>query len=314
MLDKRYEIHAAPLQGMTDAAFRAAHSKHYGGVDYYYTPFIRIERGLFRKRDIRDLADDELDNTIPQVLPGSADELKRLCEPVIESGHKLIDINIGCPFPPVMAHGRGSALLNNPDTLADVLRGATEMQPDVRFSLKMRLGYSDTHQWEDSIDAINEVGFRHVTMHARYARQQYNGECDMEAFGEFLGRCTAPVIYNGDIRSMAEAESVVERFPTVKGLMIGRGLIADLSLARELQGEGRRDEIETFRKFHAELLTAASERMTDGGQVVSHMQTYWEYMFQDADRKELKAIRKARKLDQYTAAVSTLIATLRNGR
>lgn len=310
MIDSKYEIHFAPLQGLTDASFRRLHSRLYGGVDYYYTPFFRIERGLFRKRDLRDLAEDTLPNTVPQVLPGSAEELKRLCEPALKKGIRRVDINIGCPFPPVMAHGRGAALLNNPDRLEGVLRGVEEMSGDVEFSLKMRLGYDSTEQWKDVVDMINGVKLRHVTMHARYARQQYGGECSLEAFGEFAGRCAHPVVYNGDLRTAGDVEALLARCPGVRGVMIGRGLLADPNLALRLRGKEAREDRSVLRELHDGLVADAEARMTESRQVAEHMKPYWEYFCDEPERlrRELKAIKKSSTADKYVAAAAALFA------
>ena len=45
-------IHLAPLQGYTEAAYRNAHAAVFGGVDVYHTPFVRIDRGEFRHKDV----------------------------------------------------------------------------------------------------------------------------------------------------------------------------------------------------------------------------------------------------------------------
>ena len=47
-------IHFAPLQGYTDAAYRQAHACIFGGIDTYYSPFVRVEHGEIRRKDIRD--------------------------------------------------------------------------------------------------------------------------------------------------------------------------------------------------------------------------------------------------------------------
>ena len=39
-------IHFAPLQGYTDAFYRNAHAACFGGIDSYYTPFVRLEKSL----------------------------------------------------------------------------------------------------------------------------------------------------------------------------------------------------------------------------------------------------------------------------
>lgn len=36
------KIYAAPLQGYTEMAWRNAHDEVFGGIDAYYTPFVRM--------------------------------------------------------------------------------------------------------------------------------------------------------------------------------------------------------------------------------------------------------------------------------
>lgn len=314
MIDNKYEVHFAPLQGLTDASFRRLHAQLFGGVDFYYTPFIRIERGLFRKRDLRDLTEETLGNVVPQILPGSAAELQRLCEPVFAKGIKRVDVNIGCPFPPVMAHGRGAALINNPDTLFDVLDGIAKISAEAEFSLKMRLGYATPDQWKDVIDAINATPLRHVTMHARIAKQQYRGECDLEAFGQFAQACKHPLIYNGDLLTPADVQNILDRWPGLRGIMIGRGLLADMALARKLRGDTLPDFMTAFQQLHDGIFADAQARMTEPRQVAEHMKPYWDYFCQDDQfRRELKAVRKSRNADQYEAAAAALIARMARG-
>lgn len=300
----RYEIHAAPLQGLTDNTFRTLHAKYYGGVDYYYTPFVRIERGDFRSRDLKDLEANTLPNLVPQIIPANADELKRMTETIAAKGFEDIDINMGCPFPPLMAHGQGAAMLNNPDKAAEILR-ALEEYKDITFSLKMRLGYADTHQWTDVIDSINAAKLHHVAVHARYAKQQYKGECDLEAFAQMAEACNHKVIYNGDIRSVDDAQKVISLCPQIGGVMIGRGLLADLSLALKLKGEEAKTK-ETFRRMHTEMVDMNETKLSGESQLLMRMKGYWEYLCANADKKALKAIKKATSMDKYRAAVSLI--------
>ena len=131
----------APLQGYTDCIYRRAHHECVGGVDEYYTPFVRIEHGEIRKKDLRDI-DPERNSgvpTVPQVIAKDGDEFARLCDALQGQGWQRIDINMGCPFPMQVKAGRGSGLLQHPDKVEEILR---EMQsrPEVTFSVKMRLG------------------------------------------------------------------------------------------------------------------------------------------------------------------------------
>ena len=82
----RYSIHFSPLQGYTDRIYRNAFAHYFGGVEVYYTPFIRVEKGALRKRDLRDIEPETntVADLIPQILPGSADEFRLLTDTVHE--------------------------------------------------------------------------------------------------------------------------------------------------------------------------------------------------------------------------------------
>lgn len=43
-------LYAAPLQGFTELAWRNAHAQVFGGIDAYYTPFVRLEKGRYATR------------------------------------------------------------------------------------------------------------------------------------------------------------------------------------------------------------------------------------------------------------------------
>jgi len=303
MFDK--EIHLAPLQGLTDVVFRQLFQKYYGGADYCYTPFIRIERGEIRQRDLRELDADQLPNLVPQILPANAQEVVRLTEAIVDRGYKRVDINIGCPFPPIAAHGKGCVLFNYPDRIREILLAAQQLS-EVEFSMKIRLGFTSCQQWEEVIDDINNTPLRHITVHARYGKQQYKGECDKEAFGQFLQACKHKVIYNGDLHTTADVENIEKQFPQIAGVMIGRGVLADMTLICKL----RNAEIPTtdvFRQYHSELVAAHIGHMSGDKQVLGKMKPYWEYLYPEAPKRMHKNIQKANKIDAYTSAVATLL-------
>lgn len=39
------KLYASPLQGFTEAPWRNIHHELFGGIDAYYTPFVRVEKG-----------------------------------------------------------------------------------------------------------------------------------------------------------------------------------------------------------------------------------------------------------------------------
>lgn len=38
------KLYASPLQGFTEAPWRNIHHELFGGIDAYYTPFVRVEK------------------------------------------------------------------------------------------------------------------------------------------------------------------------------------------------------------------------------------------------------------------------------
>ena len=63
-------IHFAPLQGYTDAVYRQAHARIFGGIETYYSPFARVEHGEIRRKDTRDIHPDNNRglHLIPQLI------------------------------------------------------------------------------------------------------------------------------------------------------------------------------------------------------------------------------------------------------
>lgn len=139
---------AAPLQGLTEAHWRHVHFRMFGAAQgdvEYFTPFIRVEKGEVRRRDLRDFTSDLNSgiNVTPQILFRDAGEWRLLTDTLIEARATRIDMNLGCPFPPQVRKGRGAGLLLRKDVLsaiADAMRGYAAT---VKFSVKMRLGVTD---------------------------------------------------------------------------------------------------------------------------------------------------------------------------
>ena len=110
-------IHFAPLQGYTDAIYRNAHSAIFGGIDTYYTPFIRLDKGTFRNRDVRDIepGTNEVPHLIPQLIGHEEEKVETILSLFTEKGYKEVDINMGCPFPMLAKRHNGSGILPFPE-------------------------------------------------------------------------------------------------------------------------------------------------------------------------------------------------------
>lgn len=308
MEQNSYELHFAPLQGYTDSFFRNAFDKHFGGIDVYYTPFIRVDKGSFMNRDLRGIEPDSnsVSSLIPQILPGSSEEFRVLTDMIVAKGYSKIDINLGCPFPMIAGKHKGAGMLPYPEQVATVLNTVNEY-PEIRFSLKMRLGWESVSECIILCDILNNLRLEYITVHTRTGKQQYKGQTDPEAFARFQENCQHPLFYNGDLTTTQEIVEILRRFPMLRGVSIGRGLLASPLLAKEFkENETFSDEtrMSLCSAFHNELFYVYSERLQGETQLLMKMKTLWEYFLPATDRKVLKKIKKANKIGQYKEAVS----------
>jgi tRNA-dihydrouridine synthase len=282
----------------------------WGGIEYYYTPFVRIEKGDFRHKDINDIATENNSNTpvVPQMLPHDGDELARITELFLSKGYNKADINMGCPFPPVALHGRGSGLLPHKELIKGLMQ-ATTQYPEMQFSVKMRLGWEDKNEWREVMDILNTTTLTHITLHPRIGRQQYKGSVDMEEFDNFYNLCIHPIIYNGDLNSTADVKNIALKYPKLKGVMLGRGLIARPYLSTLLKSEvklGANEIIARTEKFHNALYKELEASSQGNTQLMQRAHALWEYFLPHAPHKHRKAVLKSSSARQYTNAVAQL--------
>ena len=313
MNNEQLPIHFAPLQGYTDAIYRSAHARIFGGVASYYTPFVRLEHGDFRRKDVRELDTDNNRgvNLTPQLIASTPEKILRILALFIEKGYKNVDINLGCPFPTLAKRHNGAGLLPYPDEVKALLMAAIEAHPEIQFSVKMRLGWEDANECMALLPLLNSLPLSHITMHPRLGKQQYKGEVDLEAFQRFYAECEKPLIYNGDLLTLDDIDTISNRFPRLGGLMIGRGLLANPALALEYQQGAPlslKEKIEKIRLLHADVFSQYGNLLEGGDlQLLTKMRTFWEYLLPDGDRKAKKVIHKTSKLSNYQAAVSNLL-------
>ena len=300
-------IHFAPLQGYTDDVYRRIHHELFGGITTYYTPFVRMEGGGVRSKDMRDIRPEFNEGVpvVPQIIVKSMKEFEYLVGIIEEKGYQEIDINMGCPFPMQAKHGRGSGLLAHTDIIEEIAKAISEKN-NLSFSVKMRLGWKSKEEWKPVIEILNNIPLRQITMHPRIGTQQYKGTTDMEAFRECYNNCKHPLIYNGDITSLEDIHKIETEFPNLAGIMIGRGLLARPSLAaeyasgKEIPWSERRNQLHTM---HERLMAHYETTANSEAQVHNRMRLFWEYMEEEIGKKNYKKIMKAGNLKNYLAAV-----------
>jgi tRNA-dihydrouridine synthase len=226
MTDGR-ELWLAPLRGVNVRAFREAFAGPIAEVGFsgVFAPFIPADPGIrVTRRLLGDIADGACGACalVPQVITKHPDAMRELLKGFKDAGFTRADLNAGCPFPMIRRRGRGSGLLRTPDVLDRLLEaGCEEMGPGA-FSLKMRLGIERTDEFAALMPTINRYPLAVLTIHARTARQMYDGECDVERFREAEALSANPVMYNGDVAMPPR------RNESARLLMIGRAFVRAL--------------------------------------------------------------------------------------
>lgn len=302
------KIYSAPLQGFTEAVWRNVHSTVFGGIDTYYTPFLRFEHGEIRNKDIRDIEckNNSVDNLVPQIIAASPDEMHPLMELLANEGYVHADINMGCSFPLQVRKRHGAGLLPYPSMVAELMQ-ATTAYTGFSFSVKMRLGWESKDEWRELMPILNDTPLTHITMHPRLGIEQYKKEADIDAFAEFYEACKHPIIYNGDITSLGDIQRIEQQFPTLKGIMIGRGLLANPALGIEYnQGHELTvsEQCRLIQAMHEEMFLQLSPRLQGNTQFLTKMKPYWEYLLPALPKRLRKPILKATMIEKYRSAVA----------
>ena len=298
------------MQGYTDFEYRRIHARHCGGVDTYYTPFIRWEKGGIREKDIRDILPENNEglHLVPQIICADTDEFNRLADTIQEHGYEEMDLNMGCPAPMQTKLMRGSGILPYPTRVSALLR-EMERRPEVRFSAKMRLGLEEKEEWRELSGMLDSSCLKHLTVHPRIGKQMYKGEVDMDAFNEVYDSIHLPIIYNGDVTSMEQVSSLSERYPGLHGIMMGRGLLARPTMAKEcLMGEEmpHEERMSILMQMHEDMLGYCTRKYKVDSQILLHIHSFWEYQESQLERRTWKKIMKAGNMKNYLEAIRKL--------
>jgi tRNA-dihydrouridine synthase len=113
----------APMDGVTDAAFRTITARH-GGPDLSFTEFVSIDRIVSGyDPDLAELRYSEIERpAIAQVFGTDPEAFYRTAHLICELGFDGIDINMGCPSKTVARAGAGAGLIRTPDRAREIIR------------------------------------------------------------------------------------------------------------------------------------------------------------------------------------------------
>lgn len=299
----------APLEGITGYLFRSAHAAVFGSADTYMTPFLSpTQTGCFSPRETRDVAPEHNAglHVVPQLLTNNAENFIWAARKLRDMSYGEINLNLGCPSGTVTSKGKGSGFLAFPDAL-DRFFDAVFSQIDGPISVKTRLGKTEAEEFPRLLEIYNRYPISELTIHPRVQADLYRGKPRLESFDYALHHARAPLCYNGDIFSPAHMAAFSAKYPGVESVMVGRGVVTNPALIRQLKGGAGATAAE-LRDFHDRLYAGYCDTMPGTRAILAKMKELWAYLsfsFTDRDRAA-KPIRKATRLPEYEAAVDRL--------
>ncbi len=303
------KIYFAPLEGITGYIQRQTFAKHFGNVDKYFIPFIQPKQhGHFTNREKQDMAPEHNEGltSIPQLLTNSVHDFLLTTEKLQELGYTEVNLNLGCPSRTVVSKGRGSGQLADPTALEQFLTEVFE-KVQVEVSIKTRIGVQNPQEFEAILPIFQKFPLKELIVHPRVQKEMYKGTPHKEIFAAAMAVKEFPVCYNGDIFSKADYEQLVQQFPKLDRIMIGRGLLQNPALAREIQG-GAPLTKEEVRAYHDELYARYQQVMFGDKNLLFKMKEFWVYQMESFNDtvKATKKIRKSQRAFQYEEAVNEL--------
>ncbi len=305
------KLYFAPMEGITGYILRNTHAEYFPGTDRYYMPFIAMNRALvLNEKDRKDtLPENNTANAIPQVLTNRVKEFVWVARKLEDLGYREVNLNLGCPSGTVVSKNRGAGFLREPEYLD---RFFTEVfdalqNSKLTISVKTRIGISDVAEAPKLMDLFNRYPISELIVHPRLQKEQYKGRPHWEVFEAMQAEAKMPLCYNGDICSVEDYQKLLERFPKLEAVMLGRGLLADPSLVRRIQGgePATKEELKAFLKC---LRDRYMEDMQNERNVLFKMKEQWVYlgrMFPN-ESAYVKKIMKSTTLSEYQIAENAL--------
>ena len=216
----------APMEDVTDIGFRLLCRRM--GAAMVYTEFVNCD-AIVRlvRQSMKKLAVCPEERPVAiQIYGKDPATMADAARIVVEQAQPdVLDINFGCPVKKIATKGAGAGLLQDPPRLLAIARAVVDAVGDrVPVTAKTRLGWDHEHRIIVTLaEQLQDTGIQALTIHGRTRSQLYSDQADWTLIGAVKAnpRMQIPIIGNGDIHSVGEAEAAFDRYG-VDAVMIGR--------------------------------------------------------------------------------------------
>lgn len=225
----------APMEDVSNLPMRRI-AKRIGGPGLMFTEFVSAMAIHYNaKKTYRKLRIHPEERPLGiQIFGGDVETMVETAKICADAGCDVLDINMGCWVPKVCRTGAGAALLKDP-VLAQKIVAAVVKAVDIPVTVKVRAG------WDYSLFAAPELarrfqdaGAQMITLHARFAKQGFEGQADWDLIKEMREVVTVPLIGNGDVKTPADALKMLND-TGCDGVMVGRAAISNPWALRDIR-------------------------------------------------------------------------------
>src|SRR3954451_23467701 len=233
----------APMQDVTDLRFMRLIAS-YGNADLYFTEYFRVlPESRLDSHILSSITQNPTGRpVIAQMIGNDIAALVRTARELQQHPVAAIDLNLGCPVQIVYRKCAGGGLLREPDRIDRIL-GALREAIAIPFTVKTRIGFEDADIFDEELLPIFA---RHsldlLTVHARTVKEMYRSAPRYDFVARAVEALPCPVLANGNIYSADKADEVLA-LTGAGGLMIGRGVIRNPWLFRQIREQRRGEPI-----------------------------------------------------------------------
>ncbi|XP_068963096.1 tRNA-dihydrouridine(20a/20b) synthase [NAD(P)+]-like isoform X3 [Petaurus breviceps papuanus] len=199
----------APMVRYSKLAFRTLVRKY--NCDLCYTPMI-VAADFVRSIKARDSEFTTNKGDCPLIVQFAANDAQLLSDAarIVCPYANGIDINCGCPQRWAITEGYGACLINKPELVQDMVRQVRSQVENPRFSVSIKIRiHDDLRRTVDLCRKAEATGVSWITVHGRNIEERHQ-PVHYDAIKIIKENLSVPVIANGDIKSLKEAENVQE--------------------------------------------------------------------------------------------------------